>query len=277
MTDRPLTHRVDGQGPPESTLLLLNGGFMSIASWEAIAEPLGRERPVLRCDFRGQLLTPGPAHRTLGPNVEDLVDLLDGLGLEKVHVAGTSFGGEVGLLFAARYPDRVSSLAAITVTDRSLESMREGGERLRRVVDRILSGEDPGIFHDRLVEDVYSWAWAEENRELLASRREQIGRLPESWFRALDSLLAAVEDFDLTSELGSIVCPTLVVVAGDDRVLPPERGRSVAHAIRGAALVEHPSSGHALVMEQPDWLVARIAEFLRTLTIPTPRLDEEEE
>ena len=52
-----LTHRIDGDGPP---LLLLNGGLMSIAVWQPFADALSSTRRVIRCDFRGQLLTPGP-------------------------------------------------------------------------------------------------------------------------------------------------------------------------------------------------------------------------
>ena len=67
-----LTHRIDGEGEP---LLLLNGGMMSIAAWEAIAGPLHRHHRVLRCDFRGQMLSPGAPHREMEDNVRDLVAL----------------------------------------------------------------------------------------------------------------------------------------------------------------------------------------------------------
>jgi len=39
---------------------LLNGGLMSIAVWQPFADALSSTRRVIRCDFRGQLLTPGP-------------------------------------------------------------------------------------------------------------------------------------------------------------------------------------------------------------------------
>jgi len=53
-----LTHRIDGDGPP---LLLLNGGLMSIGTWQPFADALSPRYRVTRCDFRGQLLTPGIA------------------------------------------------------------------------------------------------------------------------------------------------------------------------------------------------------------------------
>ncbi len=56
MSSRPLlAHLVEGDGLP---LVLLNGGMMTYASWEPIAAVLREQWQVLRCDFRGQLLSP---------------------------------------------------------------------------------------------------------------------------------------------------------------------------------------------------------------------------
>lgn len=256
-------------------MLLLNGGFMTFAAWEPCAAVLAERYRVLRCDFRGQLRTPGPAHRDLGPNVEDVVALLDHLNadgdLDRVHVLGTSFGGAVGLLLAARRPERLASLVAVTVSDHATEAMGEGARDLRRVVADLLAGGDRGAFHDALVEDVYSAGYLAANRDTLAERRRQIAALPDVWFAAVDDLLAAVETYDLRPDLGKIRCPTLVVVAGDDRVMPPERGRAVfraiARAVPDADLVEHAASGHALVAEDPEWLARQTLAFLEGLRV----------
>lgn len=263
-TERAVTlaHRVDGVGGELGTLLLLNGGFMSIGSWEPVVPPFAERLCVVRCDFRGQLRTAGPAHRELADNVDDVVALLDHLGLERVDVLGTSFGGEVALLLAARHPERVARLVALTVGDHATAAMAQGARDLAAVVAGILAGGERGAFHDALVADVYSAAWREANRAQLAERRRQIAAVPDAWFAALDDLLAAIAGFDLRPELAAIRCPTLVVVAGDDRVILPEHGWAVAAAVPGAFCLEHPTSGHALVAEQPDWLVARTLDFL---------------
>lgn len=266
VTAVPLAHRSEGGESGRATpLLLLNGGFMSMASWEPCAAPLAEHGRVVRCDFRGQLLTPGPAHRELAGNVDDVVRLLDHLDVERVHVLGASFGGLVGVLLAARRPERVASLIAVTVSDHAVEDLQQGARDLRPVVADILAGGDRGRFHDALVENVYSPRYLAANAELLATRRRQIGALPQAWFAALDDLIAAVAGFDLRPELALVACPTLVVVAAGDRVMPPERGRALAAAIPGARLAEHPTSGHALVAEEPEWLVERTLDFLEGL------------
>ena len=255
-----LTHRFGGDGEP---LLLLNGGMMSIAAWEAIAGPLEKSYRVLRCDFRGQLLSPGEPHLEMAGNVRDLVAMLDAAGIERAHVVGASFGAEAGLLLAALEPERVRSLIAITATDRVTEAMRDGGAPLRRILGEILrQGGDRGRFHDVLVESVFSTGWALAHAQELKTRRAQIAQIPDPWFASLPGLIGCFERLDLRPHLGKIRCPTLVVLAGDDRVMPAERSRAVAAAIAGAETAEHPESGHALVAEQPRWLVRTCLEFL---------------
>lgn len=254
-----LTHLVQGSGEP---VLLLNGGLMTFASWEPVAARLRGHYQVILCDLRGQLRSPGRSHAALQGHVEDLERLLDELEISKVHLLGTSFGAEVGLLMAATRPERVRSLIAATATDRATEAMRREAAELRRLVAEIHEGGDRGVLHDRLVEGVYSAAYVESHREDLAARRRQIARLPDIWFEGLEGILACTEALDLRSCLSAIRCPTLVVIAAGDRVMPAERSRAMAAAIAGARVVEHATSGHALVAEDPEWLAERCLEFL---------------
>lgn len=255
-----LTYRVDGEGEP---LLLLNGGMMSIAAWDAIAGPLEKRYRVLRCDFRGQLLSPGEPHADMAGNVRDLVALLDHAGLDAVHVVGASFGAEAGLLLAATAPEQVRSLIAVTATDVATEAMRQSGAPMRRILRDILAeGGDRARFHDVLVEGVFSERWARGHARELKNRRAQIAQIPDPWFRSLLGLLDCFDGLDLRPHLGRIRCPTLVVIAGDDRVMPAERSRALAAAIAGAEVVERPEVGHALVAEEPRWLVETCLEFL---------------
>lgn len=261
-----LAHRIDEppSGAPaavDGTVLLLNGGFMTIAAWEPVASLLSARVRLLRCDFRGQARSPGPAHRELGPNVDDVVALLDALALDRVHVFATSFGGMVSLLLAARHPDRVRSLVAVTVGERTTPEMTASARRMREHLADAAAGGDKGAFHDALVPEVYSPAYVAANRELLDARRHQLEKTPEWWFREAERIVSAVEDFDLSQELPRITAPTLVVIAGDDRAIPPERGRAVAAAIPGAEVAVHPESGHVLIHEQPEWLVERAFDF----------------
>ncbi len=259
-----LAHRLDGEEPERSTVVLLNGGMMSIAAWEPICRPFAEHYRVLRSDFRGQALSPGDPHGELEGNVTDVVALLDHLGIRRAHVVGASFGAEVGLLLAALEPERVSSLVTVTATDVVTRRMRKSGKPIRRVIGEILGGseKDRGRFHDVLVEEVFSPTWVAEHRQELKERRVQIAQLPDAWLRALLGLLDCVEKVDLRPHLGKIECPTLVVVAGGDQAMPRKRSLALADALADAEVAELEGAGHALVAEDPKWLVDTCLSFL---------------
>lgn len=258
MTVEGLGHRLLGERG--DVVLLLNGGMMTYEAWDPVSSPLGDRFRILGCDLRGQLRSPGGGHDDLSGHVADVVGLLNTLDLGAVHVLGTSFGGEVGLLLAARHPERVQSLAAVTAVDRTPPGLAEDSRHLAQLVTRVLEGGEPGLFHDALVRDVYSEAYRTAHAAELANRRRRA--LPDAWYRGLLGILANVEDFDLTPDLEAIVCPALVVHAAADAVMPAERVCALASALGCAELAVHPTSGHALVAEDPGWLADVYLDFL---------------
>jgi len=258
-----LAHRVDGDGEP---LVLLNGGMMTIVAWDEIAIPLAARFRVVRCDFRGQLLSPGPAHADLAGHVADLIALLDALRIERANVVGTSFGAEVGLVLAAEHPARVRSLVAATAFDHAGSGMDALAQAVRDACRDAIAGGDGGRMFDALLPATYSEAFRAANAAMLAARRARVAALPPSWFAGVDGILAAVQHCDLRPLLPHITCPTLVVVAGLDRTAPPARGRALAAAIPGARLVEVPDSAHALVIEHSRRFTDICLQFLDSLS-----------
>lgn len=254
-----LAYRVEGptQGDGEP-LLILNGGLMSYAAWGPLSTRLRKRHRLILCDLRGQLLSPGPAPPDLAGNVADLTALLDHLGLDSVHVLGASYGGEIGLLLAALAPRRVRSLVAVTVADHADEAMRRDGDEWRELLAAATDEEGRGRFYLRLIESVYSREFRRRFVEELAARRSLLAAMPDAWWNNLETILEAVASLDVRPHLGAIGCPTLVVIAADDRLMATERSLAVAAAIAGAETRMHETSGHALVAEDPAWL-ARVA------------------
>ena len=68
---------------------------------------------------------------------------------------------------------------------------------------------------------------------------------------------------DARPTLGSIRCPTLVLVGEGDELTPPERAGEIASAISGAHLVTVPLSGHMSTLEQPDAVARALLEWLQ--------------
>jgi 3-oxoadipate enol-lactonase len=251
-------YTTDGAGPP---LLLLNGIAMTAASWQPVAGPLAERFTVIRCDLRGQLMSPGSPPADVGVHVGDVIELLDHLDLDSVQILATSFGGVVGALLAARHPERVRSLLSVASADGFTEVMATEVARWRFGVVASLEGDDRGVLSDVLEPVVYSPAYVEAHRDELVLRRQQIAVLPTQWFEELIGLLDSAESFSLADELGAIRCPTLVVAAELDGFIPLDRCRALADAIPGAEFRIIEGAGHAVVVEKPDAVVALAFEF----------------
>lgn len=259
MSAQVLTHRSDGSGPD---LLLLNGIMMSIAAWDPVAAVLATKYRVIRCDLRGQLLSPGVAPAAMSGHAQDLIELLDHLGVRDVHVAGTSFGAMAGVLLAAGQPERVRSLTAITATDRVTDGMWMATEQVLRLARRAASGENTDAVFDAVVPATFSLAWQREQGEALNRRRAAVASLPSAWFAGLAGLMASIRGLDLRETLGEIRCPALVIGAGDDLMFPPEYSQAVAAGIAGAELVMLPGAPHGVVVERPEDVAELIDRFV---------------
>jgi pimeloyl-ACP methyl ester carboxylesterase len=254
-----LTHRTDGDGPP---LVLLNGGMMSFSGWDLIAAELASCFAVVRCDFSGQLRSPGPAHTSLDRHAEDVVALLDHLGIERAAIVGTSFGAEVALVLAAQHPERVSALVAATAAEKATPEFVDGARKLHEASLVAARTGDPTQLAELLSPLFYSVGFARKHGSEMARRSEGLAAMPAAWFVGVAGLLDALMAMDLRVALGRIVCPTCVIAAEQDLVFPPERARSLAEAIPGARFVLVPASGHVLIVEHPTIFVSLVLEFL---------------
>lgn len=254
-----LSHRVDGRGEP---LLLLNGGMMSFGAWDPFVPRLLERCQVVRCDFRGQLRSPGEPPGSFEGHAADLVALLDHLGIARTHVVGTSFGGFAAIHLAARAPDRVASLSALTVTDRVSEEMLREARALASACRKVLSGGSRESVYDLIAAFAYSPDWAAEHADELAARRALVVHLPDAWFSGLAGLLGALEGLDVTPLLPGITCPALVLLADGDLAMPLPSGRSLAEALPRGELAVVEGAGHAVVVEKPRETLDILLAFL---------------
>lgn len=255
----PLTHQVDGIGPP---VLLLNGEMMTMASWEPVAAGLMVSRQVVRCDFRGQLLTDGLAPDTIDGHVRDVVELLDHLSLPLVDVVGTSFGGAVALRFASSHPARVRSLIAAqsAAYARSESTMPSA---LFEACRQAAAGDGGGdVVFELMADRWFSAEYLAENAEIFDLRRQGVAGFPAEYFAALLSMMGILETMDLRSGLGRITAPTLVVESAFDRVHPAPASFDISESIAGAELITLPGATHGVLVENPGQLFEVVQAFL---------------
>lgn len=256
-----IAHRLDGQG---EAVLLLNGGLMTFAAWEPIAAALAERFQVVRCDLRGQLLSPGEPEPSLEAHVRDVIELLDSLRLEKVHVAGTSYGGFVALRLASMHPERVLSLAVLASSDRILPETWESTMELREIARAAAAGGDGGKILEFILPSTYTPEFRQAQATSLAFHRQWVASLPVVWFLGVAAILSSLEGLDLTPHLGSIRAPAMIVAGERDEMFPPERSRALAAAIPGARLEIVPGAPHGLVVENVGETIRLLRDFFET-------------
>ncbi len=112
-----------GEGPD---VVMVHGITGNLAVWHLhIVPALCESFRVLTYDLRGHGYSGTPATGYSADDMaDDLLELLDGLGLERPAVVGHSYGADIALYFAARHPDRVTQVVAIEPALPALEELR---------------------------------------------------------------------------------------------------------------------------------------------------------
>ncbi len=198
--------------------------------------------------------------------------LRERLGFERWAVLGHSFGGEVALEYALRYPTRLSHLILLDSGGDSRWSRENAPEVLARrgysaakveAARRWFNGEFTakeylGIFMaigDAYLHEPKPWLLL---RDIMRGEWRAKMR-PEALIFAGRHLLPG---WSVMDRLGEITVPTLLIAGRDDFIFPPEHQAELASALPNATvhIVEH--AGHNAHSEQPDEVMEAVSRFL---------------
>ncbi|MFB9394128.1 alpha/beta fold hydrolase [Streptomyces coeruleoprunus] len=260
-----LFHETAGDGP---AVVFLHSSVADSRMWEPQWRPLAEAgHRVVRCDFRGFGRTPLPVTEPDGVvrPAQDVLDLLDALGIERAALVGASFGGGVAVEIAARHPERVSALALLCA---GLPG-REPGPELRDFDAREDALYEAGDL-DGLVElNVDTWLGPDAGEDVRQLVRTMQRHAFEVQFAAPDVEFADDGEVDLSA----IEVPCLAVSGERDL----QDFREIAAALPGrlrpglARHVEIAGVGHLPNLERPDEVTALLRDFLRDALVGAGR------
>jgi aminoacrylate hydrolase len=253
-----------GSGP---NLVQIGGAVSGHEGYATVTEAMARHFTVLDYDHRGYGLSDRPEQR-YGLDVwsQDLVGLLDHLGIERTHVHGGSMGGFIAVYFATRYPERVDRLiigGAVAKCDTMARHQFRAWQDL---------ANSYGLYSAELATLLSTHAFSRPYMDGPNGGASAVDAMREVTERnaslhvfldACDAMITA----DVTAELGTINSPTLVMVGREDVLTPLDCGpdgtgaRAMAEAIPGAQLAVM-EGGHGYLVEQPDESIRLIVEFL---------------
>jgi pimeloyl-ACP methyl ester carboxylesterase/class 3 adenylate cyclase len=262
--DLNIAYQVVGEGPRD--LVYVPGWVSNIeVMWEDadLARFLNRLASFSRLiifDKRGTGLSdsvPLDDLPTLEARMDDLRAVMDAVESKRAFLFGHSEGGNMCVLFAASFPDRV-------------EGMILTGSYAKRV----RSDDYPWapIWEDRLeqIRDAEE-NWGDQTMELYAPSRADDPAF-KTWIQrylrlsaspqAAAALLRMNSQIDVTTILPTIRVPTLLLYRKDDADVRIEEGRYIAARIQGSRLVELPGADHYFWAGDSDPMLGEIEEFV---------------
>lgn len=254
-------YELKGDLKAEETVVFFNGVMASTTSWN-FQVPVFRKfgYKVLVQDFKGQLKSDKPkGPYSFKEHAYEAKELIRHLNIDKVHIVGTSYGGEVAMRFAIDYPELVKSISII-------DSVSELDEVLKYFIESwkaLAESKDAEKFFWGMMPSIYGNTFIKENIEMLKKRAEELKDFPEDYFQGQIYLYDTfISDVYMTDELDQIKCPALVVCGEDDILKPVKFSKIIADRIPNSEFVVIPDCGHVTIFEKPDVLNSILLGFI---------------
>jgi 3-oxoadipate enol-lactonase len=248
-----LAHDDEGDGDP---IVLLHAGVCDRRMWDPQWSALTERFRAIRCDLRGFGETPLPAE-PFNP-ADDVVGLLDAVGLDHAGVVGASFGGRVALEMAATWPQRVDKLVLLCGEWEDVDPDPEL-EAFGEEEDRLLSDEDVDGAVDLNVRTWLGPKASEAERSLVRTMQRH----------AFEVQLAAGDNAEFENrdiDPATIKAPTLAISGARDLLHFRQVAAELANRIANAEHLELEWAAHLPSLERPDAVTELLVNSLTTST-----------
>ena len=171
-------------------------------------------------------------------------------------LAGLSMGGYIAFAMMRLAPERIARLALLDTSARSDTPEQTAARQSQIAMTKA------GRYGE--IADLSMPRYVHPDRQNDAAITDAVRQMsaetgPEAFIRQLKAIMSRP---DSRSMLGSIRCPTLVLVGDADLATPPDLSQEIADGIAGAKLVVVPNCAHLSTLEQPEMVNAALIEWL---------------
>ncbi|MBM7784337.1 alpha/beta fold hydrolase [Tenggerimyces flavus] len=199
-----LHHEVAGSGPD---VVLLHSSVVDLRQWDPQWEALTEQFRVVRLDFRGH--GQSPIDLEAYTNADDVVDVMEQVGMENARIVGSSFGGRVALELATMFPSRVERLVLLCPGPAQLLPVSEA---LQKFDDEETAFLDADQLDQAVALNVETWLGPDASAEV----RERVAAMQRHNF---DVQFAAPEEAGpqpVKIDLAAITAPSYVLGGAHD-------------------------------------------------------------
>lgn len=239
-------------------IIFIHGFPFDRSMWDEQARLLEKDHFVVTFDIRGHGESDeGSGQYLVEFFVDDLIALMDHLGLDRACLCGLSMGGYTALRAVEREPSRFSGL--ILCDTKSTPDTN--GAKINRAsqIKTILEGKK-AQFADAQLKALLAPESFERNKQDVEKIRKKIVSTKDAGL--IGVLIALAARTDSSESLGSIAVPTLIVVGERDRVTPLSDAELMHSRIRGSRLEIIRGAGHLSDIENSAGFNSVLQEFL---------------
>jgi pimeloyl-ACP methyl ester carboxylesterase len=253
-----LFYEVRGHGHP---LVLIHGGLMDRRMWDGQFELFAKKYRVIRYDIRGY----EKSDKAVGKysHIDDLLGLLDFLGIGKACLLGLSLGGQIALDFALEHPDRVDALilAGGAVTGFPYKYPADFMAKYKAIFQAAKAGNlDKGV--EKTLELPF-FIPAKPGSALVNRMRLMLRENFLAWTTSEGQ--AVWPEPPAYQRIQKISVPTLILLGDKDSPSILDCGADLAARIKGARKVIVRDAAHHVNMEQPAEFNRLVLDFLAEL------------
>jgi aminoacrylate hydrolase len=247
-----------GEGPP----LILSAGLGGSGNyWLPNLPALAARHRVILYDHRGT----GRSDRALPDAVtvaqmgDDILALIEGLGLDRPHIMGHAAGGLAALALALKAPERVGKLVVVN-------GWASPDPHFGRCFDARLSllrDSGPEAYLRAQPLFLYPAPWVSAHHvEFEAELAHQMAGFAGA--DVYEKRIAALRAFDIADRLGEIAAPTLVLASRDDMLVPYTASGRLAARLPNAQLALMEWGGHGCNVTDAETFDTLVSSFLRS-------------
>jgi pimeloyl-ACP methyl ester carboxylesterase len=256
MNDIEMYYELQGKG---HHLILISGYACDHTYWNMMMNELVNKFQVLIFDNRsvGQTKDNGLPFK-LENMAEDVIELIQQLGLKQPHILGHSMGAAIAQIIGKKYHDQINKIIL-------LNSTAKHNIRSMKALESILNLRKNNVAFDLLLENSMPWFFSSDylaNPENILSFKTSIMNNP--YFQSIqdqERQLNAILEFDSRKWLNLIKVETLIIGALDDILNLPVESQQLRDKISQAEL-KLVSGGHSSPIEQPNEMCQLIFNFL---------------
>jgi len=255
-------YKVHGQGEPLALIQGFGGGHQG---WFFQTRAFKNYYRVVTFDNRGVGKTDKPREPyTIKTMADDVIALMDYLGIDKAHILGASMGGMIAQEVVLNYPERVGKLVLV-VTHAGIDEESEVSLEMLKALGFEEGYSEEGTANSdlgRLMRAVISLSFNKRLSKLILVPLAHVYTRIVG-VKGLTGQFEAIKDYYTQDRLHMIKAPTLVMTGTEDKLMPPGSSEVLASMIPDAKLVRVEGGSHAFHLEMSGRFNKEVLDFLR--------------